>query len=62
MFLSVHIVVMSRLERCLVEIVLEEYRWIAKYYGQDDLRRYIKRKGVPQTMKPYPLERDVFYA
>ena len=31
-----HIVVTPCLEHCLVEIVLEEYHWIAKYYGQDD--------------------------
>ena len=60
MLLRLHIVVAPCLEHCLVEIVLEEYHGIAKYYGQDDLRRYIKRKNAPQTMKPYSLERDVF--
>ena len=58
---GLHIVVIGCHEHCLVEIVLEEYHWIAKYYGQDDLRRYIMRKDAPQTKKPYSLARDVFY-
>ena len=58
---NLHIVVTPCLEHCLVEIVLEECHWIAKYSGQDDLRRYIMRKDAPQTMKPYSLGPDVLY-
>ena len=44
---GLHIVVTPFLEHCLAEIVLEEYHWIAKYYGQGDLRKYITRRNVP---------------
>ena len=59
---GLHIVVIPCLEHCLVEIVLEGCHGIAKYYGHDDLRRYMMHKDAPQTMRPYSLERDVFCA
>ena len=59
--LRLHIVVTPCLEHYLGKIVLEVYDWIAKYYVQDDLRRYIKCKNAFQTRKPYSLERDVFF-
>ena len=58
---GLHIVVTPFLEHCLVEIVLEEYHWIAKYHGQGDLGRHITHKNVTQKRKPYSLERDVFF-
>ena len=58
---GLHIVRNPCLKHCLVEIVLEECHWIAKYYSQDGLRRYIMHKDTPQTIKPYSLEQDVFY-
>ena len=42
MLQGLYIVVTSCLEHCLAEIVLEECYWIAKCYGQDNLRGYIK--------------------